>query len=124
VAQQYLFVYGTLHPDRAPDEIKEVVHQLILIGKGTVAGEVHDLGDYPALVLTGKRNQRADGFVFALPEDPDLLPALDGYEGFLPDDPTNSLFIRRKRTVTLDGGSRKRCWVYLYRGLTSRPELP
>ena len=109
-----LFVYGTLHPDRAPEEIESVVRSMVPLGRGTVVGNVHDLGEYPALVLTGKRNQRVHGSVFALPDSPNALKALDQYEEFQPDDPENSLFVRAKRTVTLADGTRKRCWVYIY----------
>jgi gamma-glutamylcyclotransferase (GGCT)/AIG2-like uncharacterized protein YtfP len=112
--KQGLFVYGTLHPDRAPEEIKSVVKKMVPIGQGTVVGSLHDLGDYPALVLDGKRGQRVRGSVFALPDDPGTLQALDKYEEFEPEDPKNSLFVRSKRTVTFADGTRKRCWVYIY----------
>ena len=112
--KQILFVYGTLHPDRAPEELKDVVCSMMPVGKGTVVGHVHDLGEYPALVLTSKRNQRVHGSVFSLPDDPSALKALDQYEEFQPDDPKNSLFVRSRRTVTLADGTRKRCWVYIY----------
>lgn len=87
---------------------------MVPIGKGTVVGNLHDLGEYPALVVNGKRNQRVAGSVFALPDDPETLQALDAYEEFEPKDPKNSLFVRSKRTVTLADGTRKRCWVYIY----------
>jgi gamma-glutamylcyclotransferase (GGCT)/AIG2-like uncharacterized protein YtfP len=112
--KQELFVYGTLHPDRAPEEIKKVVRKMVPVGKGTVVGNLHDLGDYPALVVDGKRKQRISGSVFVLPDDPEALQALDRYEEYEPQDPKNSLFVRSKRTVTLANGTRKRCWVYVY----------
>ncbi len=111
---QLLFVYGTLYPDRAPEEIHSVVRRMTPVGQGTILGQLHDLGEYPALVINGTRNQRTPGSVFALPDDPQILPALDPYEDFRPEDPPNSLFLRSKRTVTLADGKRKRCWVYLY----------
>ena len=111
---QELFVYGTLHPERAPKEIQKVVSKMVPIGKGTVVGNLHDLGDYPALVVDGKRKQRVSGSVFVLPDDPKALQVLDKYEEFEPQDLKNSLFVRSKRTVTLADGTRKRCWVYVY----------
>ena len=112
--KQLLFVYGTLHPDRAPEQIRSVVQRMNPLGKGTVLGQLHDLDEYPALVVDGTRNTRINGSVFALPDDPKALPALDQYEDLRPEDPKNSLFLRSKRTVTLADGKRKRCWVYLY----------
>jgi hypothetical protein len=43
-------VYGTLHPDRAPAEIR----RLIPLGPATILGTLHNLGEYPALILNGK----------------------------------------------------------------------
>lgn len=84
------------------------------IGLGTIAGNLHDLGEYPALTTGGKRKQRVRGTVFALPDDPEIIQKLDQYEGFLPNDPANSLFVRSKRLITLDDGTQLSCWVYIY----------
>ena len=108
-----LFVYGTLHPDRAPDEIREAVAQLRLIGPATIPGRVHDLGEYPAL-LSGAHRGIVMGTLFALPHDSSVLKALDEYEGYDPKQPERSLFLRRKRVVTLSDGRKERHWVYVY----------
>jgi gamma-glutamylcyclotransferase (GGCT)/AIG2-like uncharacterized protein YtfP len=112
--KQNLFVYGTLHPDHAPKEIRSVVKKMVPVGSGTIAGNLHHLGDYPALTLDGKKKQRVKGTVFALPDDPETLQKIDQYEEYLPNDPSNSLFIRSKRLVTLGDGTRRLCWVYIY----------
>jgi gamma-glutamylcyclotransferase (GGCT)/AIG2-like uncharacterized protein YtfP len=112
--KQELFVYGTLHPDRAPKEIQKVVRKMVPVGEGTVVGNLHNLGEYPALVVDGRRKQRVPGSVFILPDGPEALQALDRYEEFEPQDLKNSLFVRSKRTVTMANGTRKRCWVYVY----------
>lgn len=108
-----LFVYGTLHPDRAPAEIRDVVRQMKPIGTGTVLGEVHDLGEYPALAPRGQRKP-VSGALFALPESPDALRKLDAYEEFDRQKPETSLFRRRKRVITLSDGRKERHWVYVY----------
>lgn len=109
-----LFVYGTLHPDRAPKGIRDMVKRMVPMGSGTIAGVLHDLGEYPAVTLNGKQEQRVKGEVFALPNDPGMLQQFDDYEGYLPDNPSNSLFIRSKRLITLDSGTELLCWVYIY----------
>ena len=48
---QHLFVYGTLHPDRAPAEIAHAVRHLREIGPATLRGTRYDLGDYPGVVI-------------------------------------------------------------------------
>ena len=108
-----LFIYGTLHPDRAPHEIRGIVEQMKPIGSGTVRGELHDLGEYPALSPRGKRRPVA-GAIFALPDDPKALRMLDAYEEFDRRNPESSLFRRRKRVVTLEDGRKERHWVYIY----------
>ncbi len=108
-----LFVYGTLHPDHTPDEIRASVAQLSLIGSGTVTGELLDLGEYPGLITNGARNT-VPGTLFALPDAPEVLRALDAYEGFNPDDVDGSLFRREPITVTMDGGHEETHWIYLY----------
>ena len=107
-----LFVYGTLHPDRAPAEIRGVVRCMKRIGEGTVMGTLHNLGDFPGLVLDGK--QKIHGVLFELPDDPEALKKLDEYEEYVPSDPANSLFVRTKRTVTMAGGKKSQPWVYVY----------
>lgn len=109
-----LFVYGTLHPERAPEEIADVVEKLRPVGHGTIRGTLYDLGEYPGVVVDGPRRQKIPGSVFTLPEDPKALAELDRYEEFHPADPAKSLFIRAKRMVTLANGTRRLCWVYVY----------
>ena len=108
-----LFVYGTLHPDHAPDEIRGVARQLRAIGPATVLGQLHDLGEYPALAKRGRRRP-VSGTLFALPDDAETLGKLDAYEEFDPLKPETSLFRRRERTVTLQDGRKERHWVYVY----------
>ncbi|HET7205770.1 MAG TPA: gamma-glutamylcyclotransferase family protein [Terriglobales bacterium] len=109
----YLFSYGTLQPKQAPPEIASTVRQFRAVGRGSVRGRLYDLGEYPGAVLT-KRGTHVRGYVFELPDDPDVLNRLDEYEGFDQSHPRGSLFVRRKCLVTLEDGSRLRCWIYTY----------
>lgn len=43
-----------------------------------------------------------------------LLGALDEYEGFLPDDPQGSLYLRVSVPVALAEGRSLECWAYAY----------
>jgi gamma-glutamylcyclotransferase (GGCT)/AIG2-like uncharacterized protein YtfP len=111
---EHLFVYGTLHPDRAPREIAAEAKKLRPVGPGTICGKLYHLGAYPGVVVPAGTRGRVAGFVFALPEDEDILPRLDAYEDFRPADPESSLFVRAQCTVTLADDRRVRCWVYVY----------
>ena len=107
-----LFIYGTLHPDRAPAEITAAARRLIPHGRGTIRARLYDLRAYPGVILD-EAAPEIPGEVFLVPEAA-TLAALDAYEDFRPDDPTSSLFLRTKAIVTLDDGSQELCWVYVY----------
>jgi gamma-glutamylcyclotransferase (GGCT)/AIG2-like uncharacterized protein YtfP len=109
-----LFVYGTLHPDRAPAEVRAITREFVLLGTGTVQGRLLDLGAFPGLVLDSLPGQTVSGHVFLFP--PAALTGLDAYEGFLPDQPAYSLFFRRTIAVTRESGFQETHWVYVYGG--------
>ena len=109
----HLFVYGTLHPDKAPPEIKNAVKKMSLLGKGRVWGKLVDLGAYPGAMLGKQYKKTISGLIFSLPDgDPNLLNRLDRYEEFFPDAPERSLFLRRQVEVELEDQSRTTCWIY------------
>src|SRR5437588_543686 len=111
---EYLFVYGTLRPELAPDEVADAVHQLRRIGAATVRGQLYDLGEYPGAILDASANTTISGEVFELPDDQTVLAALDEYEGFNPNDSEASLFVRIKCQVTLSDGRKLESWIYVY----------
>jgi gamma-glutamylcyclotransferase (GGCT)/AIG2-like uncharacterized protein YtfP len=111
-----LFLYGTLHPDRAPAEIAPAARRLQPIGRGTIRARLYNLGAYPGVILADDTDPAAPtvpGEVFLIP-DVATLAALDAYEDYRPGSATDSLFLRTKAVVTFDDGSRKSCWVYVY----------
>jgi gamma-glutamylcyclotransferase (GGCT)/AIG2-like uncharacterized protein YtfP len=110
----HLFVYGTLLPELAAPERREVLRRCASVGRGSLPGRLHDLGRYPALVLDHAAPGRVVGQVLRLPERGDVLGELDGYEGFDPADPAGGLYLRLPYDVDLDDGSRLACWVYVY----------
>jgi gamma-glutamylcyclotransferase (GGCT)/AIG2-like uncharacterized protein YtfP len=113
---EYLFTYGTLQPGLAPSYIAPSVDKLRAVGEGVVNGLLYDLGDYPGAVLDPVSHHKIFGTVFELPEDANILPALDGYEDFDSDSPESSLFIRQLHPVLLSTGGALACWIYVYNG--------
>lgn len=109
-----LFVYGTLHPDRAPAEIAAAVRRFHSPVSATVLGHLRDLGPYPAMRLDLPNPAPVQGTLFTLPDDPNLLAQLDAYEGFDPAQPASSLFLRQTTTATLATGETLPCWIYTY----------
>lgn len=118
-ATEYLLVYGTLLASELPRAPIDVAASLQLIGRRRIRGRLYDLGEYPGLV-PGDDLVEAELHALA---DPGVLTALDAYEGFDPDDPQGSLFLRRSIRVPRFGtGPDCRwfdrqtidAWVYTY----------
>jgi gamma-glutamylcyclotransferase (GGCT)/AIG2-like uncharacterized protein YtfP len=90
-----------------------------------VSGRLYDLGPYPGLVPDPSAASRVCGELFALPDDPALLTALDEYEGDPRDDGTDGLFRRVEAVATLSDGRAVPCWVYVYnRGVGRAVPIP
>lgn len=111
---EYLFAYGTLQPGFAPEPMAALVARLTPVGEGFVRGLLYDLGEYPGAVLDARSDSRIFGTVLRLPDDGSVLAELDAYEGFAPDCPAASLFVRVVGAVELSTGSAAECWIYLY----------
>ena len=109
-----LFIYGTLHPDRAPAEIAPYARRLTSLGPATIRGKLYNLGAYPGIILD-ETAPEVPGELFTVP-DAATLAALDAYEDYRPNDPASSLFLRVEATATLPNGSQLTCWVYVYNG--------
>jgi gamma-glutamylcyclotransferase (GGCT)/AIG2-like uncharacterized protein YtfP len=111
---EYLFVYGTLQPGRAPAEIAPAVEKFRRLGRGRVRGVLLDLGEYPGAILDPAAASEVEGTVFELPAAADILRDLDTYEEFNPEAPAGSLFLRVSCPVTLEGDEILHCWMYVY----------
>jgi gamma-glutamylcyclotransferase (GGCT)/AIG2-like uncharacterized protein YtfP len=120
--KDYLFAYGTLAGNHVPQEIATAVKRLKYIGDGFIFGRLYDLGEYPGAVLEAERHDKVFGKIFEVPRDPSLLKRLDGYEGFDPYRPGQSLFIRRRTTISRLDQPPLTGWVYEYNGsVNSQP---
>jgi gamma-glutamylcyclotransferase (GGCT)/AIG2-like uncharacterized protein YtfP len=119
----YLFVYGTLRSSVVPAPLQSLLGPLTRLGRATTSGVLYDLGRYPAAVFGGELE--IVGEVLELPADAGILAALDEYEGFEPDDPQGSLYLRVRRQVTLSDGQSLDCWAYAFNGdVTGHAAIP
>ncbi|MGB7264938.1 MAG: gamma-glutamylcyclotransferase family protein [Terracidiphilus sp.] len=110
----YLFVYGTLLPGRVPRKIAPLAAKLRPVGEGFVRGVLYDLGRYPGAVPDPESKHRIAGTVMQLLDDTNLLSELDAYEGYNPNAPEKSEYIREKQSVMLATGETIECWFYRY----------
>lgn len=108
--KQYLFAYGTLRKGSAPPEIAEIAEKLKFVGEGFVYGSLLDLGKYKSIAAG---EEKVFGHLFELPDDEGVLRKLDEYEGYLPENPATSLFLRKQTTVFLYGAEII-SWIYEY----------
>jgi len=120
VMSQKLFVYGTLHPDRAPEEIAHVVRRFKALGSGTIRARLHRFRDFPAIKIDQKNGSRITGEVFQVPNGV-ALKQLDDYEEYYPAALDKSLFQRKQVKVRLEDGTSTECWVYEYKGNLPQP---
>jgi gamma-glutamylcyclotransferase (GGCT)/AIG2-like uncharacterized protein YtfP len=111
---EYLFLYGTLLADGAPDEVVGALKTLRRIGPAYVFGKSYDLGEYPGAILAPSSKTLIRGEIFELPATPAILKALDDYEEFDPANKEDSLFIRTKVRARLIDGDQIDCWMYVY----------
>jgi len=111
---EYLFAYGTLQPGFAPEEVAEAAAKLRPVGQGFVYGELYELHGYPGAVPDPRSKNRIRGTVLELPEDTGVLSQLDEFEGYDPEDPETSEFVRVQHAVELSGGGTLECWIYRY----------
>ena len=102
-----LFVYGTL---KRRFEAHEILAGSRFVSEGSISGSLYDLGvDFPAAVNDGTRN-RVFGELFEIQDG--LIDDIDEYEGFNPDDPDESVFVREIADISLPDRKTVKAEVY------------
>ena len=117
----YVFFYGTLMtPFNRPGR-QRVESKLAFAGRGRIRAALFDLGIYPAAVPAGDDSTVA-GEVYELLDPGTVLGALDEIEGFRPNEPERSLYLRVVTDVTMDSGPTRQAWAYFYNAPLGRAE--
>ena len=114
-APDFLFVYGTLMRGFPLHHLLN--DQCEFVGTGTVDGRLLDLGHYPGAIP--EEPGTVHGEVYRVLA-PGLLASLDREEGYLPDAPARSLYLRRPTRVRLADGRAVTAWIYWYCGPRDR----
>jgi gamma-glutamylcyclotransferase (GGCT)/AIG2-like uncharacterized protein YtfP len=107
----WLFVYGTLRQGHAPAEVAPLLREARYLGAAELVGTLQQVGPHLGLVLDAERGARVPGELLELPEA--RLPAIDAYEGFEPERPARSLYLRTRVTARRDNGEEIECWTYV-----------
>ncbi|MFP4632618.1 MAG: gamma-glutamylcyclotransferase family protein [Halobacteriota archaeon] len=104
----YLFVYGTLMRGFGMQDGLGMRDRAEDAGTGKVLGELYDVDGTPALVAEG--TDRVHGEVYRVVDD-SLVEDVDRYEGYYPDSPSDSLYLRVHREVV---DRDLQAWMYVY----------
>jgi gamma-glutamylcyclotransferase (GGCT)/AIG2-like uncharacterized protein YtfP len=117
----FVFFYGTLMtPFNRPGR-QRVESKLVFAGRGRINAALFDLGIYPAAVPAVDDSVVA-GEVYELLDAAMVLGALDEIEGYRPNEPERSLYLRVMTDVTLDSGQSRQAWAYFYNAPLGRAE--
>lgn len=114
IADQYLFVYGTLRHDAGHRMHHLLAQHAILLGEATFRGRLYSIGSYPGVVSSDNSVDRVKGEVYCLREFDLLLSQLDRYEGCGPTFPAPTEYVRQQHEITLANGQSLKAWVYIY----------
>lgn len=107
-----VFFYGTLMSGFKREGRTRIDLALEPEGHGWIDAVLFDLGIYPAAIPAA--DSRVRGEIHRLREPDAVLHALDEIEGYRPDSPEASLYLRREVPVTFDDGRIAGAWVYFY----------
>jgi gamma-glutamylcyclotransferase (GGCT)/AIG2-like uncharacterized protein YtfP len=107
-----VFFYGTLMAGFDRRRRAGIDDKLTYLGRGSIQGELFDLGIYPAAVAAPEG--RIWGEVYGIIDPGAVLAALDEIEGYSQDHPDRSLYTRSLTDVVMPDGSNARAWVYFY----------
>jgi gamma-glutamylcyclotransferase (GGCT)/AIG2-like uncharacterized protein YtfP len=118
---EYVFFYGTLMtPFNRPGR-QRVDGDMSFIGLGIVRAALFDLGIYPAAVPADD-GSIVRGEVYQMIDSSKVLAALDEIEGYRPNEPEQSLYVRTLIDVSLDYGRVEKAWVYFYNAPLGRAQ--
>ncbi len=120
----HLFVYGTLRRGFSRHgNLRRLGARFV--GRGSVRGELFDLGDFPALRESDNPGRMVLGEVYRFRNPRRAFKVLDEVEGFRPAAPSSGLLRREVASITFDNGTRVAAWAYwLNRAFRSGRAIP
>jgi gamma-glutamylcyclotransferase (GGCT)/AIG2-like uncharacterized protein YtfP len=115
-----VFFYGTLMAGFDRRRRAEIDDRLTYLGRGSISAALFDVGIYPAAVPAP--DGQVWGEVYDVKDPASVLAALDEIEGYTPEDPDRSLYVRTAVSVRLPDGSTTDAWVYFYNAPLGRAQ--
>ncbi len=109
----HVFFYGTLMAPFNRAGRLRITPKLTFKGRGTIRAALFDLGIYPA-AIPADDNSTVWGETYEASEAESVLAVLDEIEGYRPNEPDRSLYMRVLADVTLEDGRVEKAWTYFY----------
>ena len=111
----HLFVYGTLLSGDLTDFAVFLQQNSRLVGRGSFAGKLYDVGSFPAALWLLDSAHRVYGSLYELRNPELVFSMLDPYEGIDPVSEEEDLYARVLVPITLESGPTVEGFVYLFR---------
>jgi len=116
-----IFVYGTLMAGFDRRRRVGIDTRMTYLGRGWIAAALYDLGLFPAAVPAP--DGRVVGELYEVVDDGSVLVKLDEIEGYRPNEPDTSVYMRALANVTLEDGTQHTAWVYFYNAPLGQGQL-
>lgn len=86
------------------------------VGRAYFRGKLFDVGEYPGAVASPSPRDRVVGELHRIEpgQERALFAELDGYEGWNPERPGESEFVRMRAWIESEAGGRIEAWIYAY----------
>ncbi len=123
MANDLLFVYGTLRRDSDIAICHHLKEHSEYVGEATFQGMLFRVSHFPGVVSSTDSSDVVHGEVYRLYDSDLLLSRLDEYESFSPSNPQSSLFVRELHPIRLQPDETCLAWIYLFNHSTEGLEL-
>lgn len=114
MADEYLFVYGTLRQGGGSPLQTLLAECAVYVDDAHFQGKLYRIDYYPGAVASLRTADRIRGEIYLLSRPEVILPQLDEYEACAPGYPDPTEYVRCQRTLQLDSGPQVEAWIYLF----------
>jgi gamma-glutamylcyclotransferase (GGCT)/AIG2-like uncharacterized protein YtfP len=114
MADQYLFVYGTLRSDCSAAYSELLRSQFQPAGRATTQGRLYNIGHYPGMILSASAKDVVTGELYLLTGSAEAMAILDRYEESAMSPDSGAEYYRTRRKVLQPGGNTLEAWIYIY----------
>ena len=114
MANEYLFVYGTLKSSFHHPQFKHIKRYAQFISAASYQGMLFNVGGYPGVVPSTKPTDIVYGEVYLLEDANRLLTILDEYEECSSNYQQPTEYIRSLQLINFNNNLSVESWIYLY----------